>query len=147
MRTVFKKIAIIYDEAPEAGRALASAIHLAKILGSELEVVTVMQELPAYTAFAAAVDCSLEQTLRDDRSRHYEQLQAEAVETARCGGVAATAHLLDDEGTTALLDLLEQEKPDLLVVGLHRRTSHLSRLWDTVFELAQDAPCSVLGVH
>src|SRR5580698_5243876 len=31
--------------------------------------------------------------------------------------------------------------------GLHQRELHISRLWSTVYELAQDAPCSVLGVH
>jgi hypothetical protein len=32
-------------------------------------------------------------------------------------------------------------------MGLHQRSLHLARLWSTVYELAQEAPCSVLGVH
>ena len=62
-------------------------------------------------------------------------------------GVASVTNLLEGEGVEAVLDFLVKEKPDLLVIGLHRHTSHISRLWNTVFELAQDAPCSVLGVH
>jgi hypothetical protein len=38
-------------------------------------------------------------------------------------------------------------KTDLLVVGLHHHSSRLSSLWSKVYEMAQDAPCSVLGVH
>ena len=105
-----------------------------------------MQELPAYTAFAA-VDSSLTQTLLDDRSQHYGQLQTDALEKAWREGVPSETHLLDGDGVEALLDFLAKEKPDLLVIGLRRHTSHVSRLWDTVFELAQEAPCSVLGVH
>jgi hypothetical protein len=38
-------------------------------------------------------------------------------------------------------------KTDLLVIGLHHCQSHISRLWSTVYELGQNAPRSVLGVH
>jgi hypothetical protein len=36
---------------------------------------------------------------------------------------------------------------DLLVIGLHQHDFYLSRLWSSVYDLAQDATCSVLGVH
>ena len=144
---MFKKIAVVCSETPEASRALASAIHLAKLVGAELQVVMLMQELPAYTAFASAADSSLTQTLLEDRSQYYGQLQADALKTALREGVASVTNLLEGEGVEVVLDFLAKKKPDLLVVGLHRHTSHISRLWNTVFELAQDAPCSVLGVH
>jgi nucleotide-binding universal stress UspA family protein len=144
---MFKKIAVACNETPEANRALASAIQLAKTLGAELRVVILKQELPAFTAFASAADSSLTQALLEDRSQHYGQLQVGALKTAWREGVVSATHLLDGEGVEALLDFLAKEKPDLLVIGLHRHTSHISRLWNIVFELAQDAPCSVLGVH
>ena len=143
---MYKSIAVAYNESPEAGRALASAIHLARILGSELRVITIM-ELPAYIAYAAAADSSLPQILLDDRREHYKRLQAEVRETALREGVTVATHLLDGEAASALVEFLFQDKPDLLVIGLHRRTSHISRLWSTVYEVAQEAPCSVLGVH
>jgi nucleotide-binding universal stress UspA family protein len=144
---MFKKIVVAYNESPEASRALASAIQLAKILGAELRVVSVMEDLPAYSAYATAADSSLARTLREDRSQHYEQLQAEARDTALREGVAVITDLLQGEAVDGLLGFLIREKPDLLVIGLHRHTSHISRLWSTVYEVAQDAPCSVLGVH
>ena len=42
---MFKKIVVAYNDSPEAGRALASTIRLAKLLEAELQVMTVMQEL------------------------------------------------------------------------------------------------------
>ena len=144
---MFKKIVVAYNESPEAGRALVSAIHLARILGAELRVASVVQDLPAYTAYATAVDSSIPLTLREGRRQRYEQLQTEVRDTALREGIAAVTHLLKGDPVDALLDFLAREKPDLIVIGLHRHTSHISRLWSTVYEVAQDAPCSVLGVH
>ena len=104
-------------------------------------------ELPAYIAYAAAADSSLPQILLADRRERYERIQAEVRETALRGGVTAMTHLLEGDAASALVEFLFQVKPDLLVIGLHRRTSHISRLWSTVYEVAQEAPCSVLGVH
>jgi nucleotide-binding universal stress UspA family protein len=144
---MFKRIAVACNDSPESRRALASAIRLASILGAELRVVTVEQELPAYTAFATACDSSLTQTLREDQSLRCEQIQAEARTTALREGVVVESYLLQGNEVDALIGFLHNNKPDLLVIGLHRHTSHVSRLWNTVFEIAQDAPCSVLGVH
>ena len=144
---MYKRIAIAYNESPEASRALASAIHLAKALGAELRAITVMQELPPYTAYATAADCSLAGTLTEDRRAFYEQMQANARQIALGEGVELVTELAEGGEVDALVQFLHQYKADLLVIGLHRRESHISRLWSTVYEVAQDAPCSVLGVH
>lgn len=144
---MIKRIAVAYDESPEASRALASAIQLAKTLGAELRAVTVAQKLPAYTAYVSAVDSSLTQTLLADRRSTYEKLQSEAREAAQHEGVDLMSHLLEGDEVEALVGFLVQYKADLLVIGLHHHPLHISRLWSTVYEVAQDAPCSVLGVH
>ena len=94
---MFKRTAVAYNESPEASRALVSAIRLAKLLEAELQVVTVMQELPASTAYATAADSSLTRTLREDRSQCYEEMHAEVCETALREGVAAATHLLEGD--------------------------------------------------
>ena len=66
---------------------------------------------------------------------------------ARREDVEVVTHLLDGEAAGSLVAFLLQDKPDLLVIGLHRRSSRIARLWSTVYEVAQEAPCSVLGVH
>jgi nucleotide-binding universal stress UspA family protein len=144
---MFKRIAVAYNESPEASRALASAIHLAKQLGAELRAVTIMQALPAYTTYATALDPSIEKTLTDDRQERYDQLHAEARKTALREGVELVTDLAEGEEVDAIVHFVRQYKADLLVVGLHQHASHISRLWSTVYEVAQDAPCSVLGIH
>lgn len=144
---MFNKIAVAYNESPEASRALATAIRLAKTLGSEVEAITIREDPSAYAAYATAADSSLARILTEDQRERYEQMQAKAQEVALRGGVALVTHLLEGEHCEAIVRFLRDHKTDLLVIGLHRRTSHLSRLWSTVYEVAQNAPCSVLGVH
>jgi nucleotide-binding universal stress UspA family protein len=144
---MFKRITVAYSESAESRRALASAIHLARILGAELQAVTIVEAPPAYTAYADAVDPSLALTINTDRTQAYERLQSDARQAAEREGVALQTHLLQGEEVDAIVGFLAQDKTDLLVIGLHHRQSQISRLWSTVYGLAQNAPCSVLGVH
>ena len=144
---MFRKIAVAYNESPEAQRALASAILLASSLSAELETITVMSEPPSYTAFASAADPSLPQLLREDRLEFYDALHDKARASARDHGIVLTSHMVEGSAVDAIVKLLRSNKADLLVIGLHQRDSYIARLWSTVYELAQEAPCSVLGVH
>jgi nucleotide-binding universal stress UspA family protein len=144
---MFQKVVVAYNESPESQRALLSAIRLAKSLNAELQTITAMADLPAYTAYAEAADPSLSQTLQDDRLNFYRKLQDQARVQAENHGIELHSHLLDGQPVEAIVDFLRRQRADLLVIGLHQRELHISRLWSTVYELAQDAPCSVLGVH
>jgi len=144
---VFRKIAVAYNESPEAKRALSSAILLASSLGAELEAITVMKEFPSYTAFASAADPSLPQVLRADRVKFYEELHEKARILALQHGIELVFHAVEGAAVETIVNLLRMHKADLLVIGLHQRDSYIARLWSTVYELAQEAPCSVLGVH
>lgn len=144
---MFKRITVAYNETPEAERALISAVQLAKSLGAELRTITVMTDLPAYTAFAAAGDPALPQTLADDRLNFYQSLQEKARALAELHGIEVASSMVEGRHVDAIIHHLREQKADLLVVGLHHRDLYIARLWSTVFELAQEAPCSVLGVH
>ena len=75
---MFKRIAVAYNESPEASRALASAIHLARTLGAELRTVTIVQGIPAHVDSVAALD----EVVTSDRLEAYGKLQCEAREAA-----------------------------------------------------------------
>jgi len=55
--------------------------------------------------------------------------------------------IVEGREVQAVLRLLKEEKADLLVICLQQRQFYLSGLWSSVYDLAQDATCSVLGVH
>src|ERR1700751_20647 len=144
---MFQRIVVVYSESLEARRALPPAIKRAKAFRAELHAVITMRDLPAYAAYATAADPSLVRVLDDDRGALYEQMKATVREIAQREGVELRTELVGDDEADALVQLLDRSRADLLVIGLHRHTSHISRLWNKVFEIAQNAPCSVLGVH
>ena len=67
--------------------------------------------------------------------------------TAAREGVELVTHLMDTETVGGIVSYVCEHKVDLLVIGLHRRSDRVSRLWSTVYTIAQNVPCSVLGVH
>jgi nucleotide-binding universal stress UspA family protein len=67
---MFRRIVVAYDGSPESQRSLVSAIRLAKSLDAELHTVTVIADLPAYTAFADAADSSVPSSIRTCKRRH-----------------------------------------------------------------------------
>jgi nucleotide-binding universal stress UspA family protein len=144
---MFRRIVVAYDGSPESQRSLVSAIRLAKSLDAELHTVTVIADLPAYTAFADAADSSVPRMLEQDRRQFYQNLQEKARDLFASYGIGFQGHLIEGKPVEAIVDFLRRQKADLLVLGLHQRELHIARLWSTVYELAQDAPCSVLGVH
>jgi nucleotide-binding universal stress UspA family protein len=143
---MFNKIVVAYNDSHESERALRAAIQLAKSLNAELHAVTVMTSLPAYTAFAA-VDSSLPHVLQEDQAKSHEVLQQKALKLAQESGIELRNHGVEGHEIELIVDFLRREKADLLVVGLHKRDLYIARLWSTVYELAQESPCSVLGVH
>jgi nucleotide-binding universal stress UspA family protein len=144
---MFRKIVVAYNESPESERAFVAAIKLAKSLNAELLTVTAMVDLPAYTAFAQVADSGIVRTLEEDRLKFYTKLQEKARAQLANSGIGFHSYLVEGHGVEAIVEFLRQQKADLLVLGLHQRDLHIARLWSTVYELAQDAPCSVLGVH
>jgi nucleotide-binding universal stress UspA family protein len=145
--SLFKKIIVAFDESPEAGRALDSAMALAHSLGSALHTVTVVKPLPPYMAYAEATDLAVSQVIEQDHIEFYEGLRTAAQARAAEAGLQAVTHLVDGSEIESIVSLLREQRADLLVLGLHNKSLYIARLWSTVYELAQQAPCSVLGVH
>jgi len=144
---VYKQIAVIFDESPEAGRALKATLAIAVGLESHVLVLTAVKPPAIYTAYAGSAGPDVAHLLEEDHLRIYEDLQDQAASAVSAAGLTSTKHLVSADGVNEIVELLRTENADLLVLGLHRKTSTISRLWNKVFELAQDSPCSVLGVH
>jgi nucleotide-binding universal stress UspA family protein len=144
---MFRKIVVAFNESPESQRAFLVALKLAKSLNAELLAVTAIGELPAYTAFAGVADSSISRVLEEDRRDFYAKLQDHARAQVESYGIGFHSYLVEGRQVEAIVEFLRQQKADLLVIGLHQHDLHITRLWSTVYGLAQDAPCSVLGVH
>lgn len=144
---MFSRIVVALNDLPESQRALRTAIDLARSFGSTLATVSILGDLPAYTAFAVIVDPTATATLKEDRRRIQLELHERAIQLAKEHNVPATSAIIEGQEIYAILGFLKEQNADLLVLGLHQHDFYLSRLWSSVYDLAQGAPCSVLGVH
>jgi nucleotide-binding universal stress UspA family protein len=144
---MFKRIVVAYDASAESRRALVSAIRLAQTLGSELHAVTICEPSTVSASFVNAVAPSLGQTLVSDQRNRAERRLAEARETAGNDGIDLATHLVEGQEVEEIISCVNTCKADLLVLGIHQHSLYVSRLWSTVYTVALDSPCSVLGVH
>ncbi|WP_348269782.1 universal stress protein [Edaphobacter paludis] len=145
---MFKKIAVAYDESPEAERAFRSALGLAKLVGGELYLITVIENQPAYMSYVSAVAPEVPLLLKNQKRAFYEDLHNKARATAEKAGVSLHAEMIEGNEIDALLQGVGRLLPELLVVGLRRDSGGISRyLGGTAHQLALHAKCDVLGVR
>ena len=145
---MYKRIAVAFDESPEAGRAFRSALELAKLLGSELNLITVVEDLPPYIGYISAVAPDVPGMLKEDRQAFYTDLHNKARSTAEREGVTVHSKFFEGDEMKGLLHLADQLRPDLLVVGLRFEPGGLSQnLGGTAHNLALHASCNILGIR
>jgi nucleotide-binding universal stress UspA family protein len=144
---VYKRLIVAYDESPEAQRALTHAIELAKLMGTELRLVTVSEPLPAYVAYADVGFPGAKRMLADERQNFYDKLQEEAKIRAAEDGLAVDGVIVEGDEVKSIVDSVTSWNADLLVIGRRHHTSPLSRMWGgTVHEIAERTRCSILAV-
>jgi nucleotide-binding universal stress UspA family protein len=144
---MFTKIVVALNDLPESQRALRTGIELARTCNAKLATVSILGGLPAYTSFAIVVDPNVPDEMKEDRRRAHSELHEKASLLAQEHGVRAKGSIIEGQQVQATLHFLKDERADLFVIGLHQHDFYFSRLWSSVYDLAQEAPCSVLGVH
>src|SRR5258708_12740079 len=117
---MFKKILVAYDESPESGRALLTAIELARSLNAELKAVSVLEKLPPYAGYIDAEVPGGTAALQKQASDYYPKLQADAQETARQHGVALTTELVEGEEVDGIVNFYRPTNTNLLLLLLIR---------------------------
>lgn len=144
---MYSKIAVALNDLPESQRALRTAIDLARMCNAEVATVSILGDVPAYTSFSVVVDPGAPAAVLEERRHRHEEMHEKAANLAEELGVHAQGSIVVGNEVRAILHFLREQNADLLVVGLHQHDFYLSRLWSSVYDLAQDATCSVLGVH
>jgi nucleotide-binding universal stress UspA family protein len=143
---MFHTIMVAYDESREAAHALASAIELAKPLGAQLKIVTVVEALPSFYNIAAIISPSvLDESLEGKRSQ-LRTLQQGAIKRATAAGVKADAILVDGGEVAGIVRAAQREHADLLVIGLPKHHG-LGAFNSTAHDVADHTPCPLLEVN
>jgi nucleotide-binding universal stress UspA family protein len=145
---VFNKILVAYDESPQSGRALLTAIHLAKSLKGELRAVSVQENLPPYAGYIDAELPKGTRLLRQQALNYYRDLQTRAQQAAQREGVLLTTEPVDRDEVQAIAECVQRNQSDLLVLSQQRHSVLVSRLWNhTTYDPIQHLNSSILGVH
>ncbi len=141
---MFSSIVVGTDGSPTAAAAVQRAADLAKLCGATLHVVTAyrpMSEL-VFNPEALPVDIG---SLVDPRKDATEICQGVA---KKCGtdGLKVEAHVAPGGAAEALIEVAEQEKADLIIVGNRGMKGKRRLLGSVPNSIAHHAPCTVMIV-
>ena len=139
---MFHKIVVVYDDSPEADRALDIAIELTRALQAELRIVTVLEPLPNYFSWDVS-PLPAKQWIDRTRTKHTLH-QTAAWQKANAAGVSLDTELVDGDEVDRIVESAKKNHADLLVVGLRQDTLLIEQ---PAKKIAARSPCALLGVR
>ncbi len=146
---MFTRIVVGTDGSDTAGEAVDQAIDLAKVTGASLGVVSAFQPVPKRRVQSeqegAPSDIAHEIGPREDVNLVLDAAAARA----RAAGIGeVTTHPVEADPADAILNVAEEIKADLIVVGNKGMTGARRYLLGSVpNNISHHAPCSVMIVQ
>jgi nucleotide-binding universal stress UspA family protein len=145
---VFKRIVVGTDGSETAAEAVRQALELAKLTGATLSLVSAYQPASGRRVAAeqaeAPADVQYEIGPREDVNLILDGAAADAKQQ----GVEVQTHPVEGDPADALLNVAEETKADLIVVGNKGMTGARRYLLGSVpNNVSHHAPCSVMIVR
>ena len=145
---MFRSIVVGTDGSDTAGKAVDEAIDLAKAVGAVLCIVSAYEPVPkARLREEARQTPSDLQWMVNPREDVSETLE-EAANSLRESGIEVETHAREGDPADAILDVAEEERADLIVVGNKGMTGAKRFLLGSVpNKVSHHAPCSVMIIQ
>jgi nucleotide-binding universal stress UspA family protein len=145
---VFTRIVVGTDGSETAAQAVTQAIELARLSGAQLSIVSAYSPAPGRRVQAeqqeAPADVHYELGPREDVNLVLDAAAAEA----KKAGVDVQTHPVEADPADAILNVAEETKADLIVVGNKGMTGARRYLLGSVpNNVSHHAPCSVIIVR
>jgi nucleotide-binding universal stress UspA family protein len=145
---VFNRIVVGTDGSETAAQAVAQAIELAKAFGAQLSIVSAYSPASGRRVQGeqseAPADVQYEIGPREDVILVLDAAAAEA----KGAGIEVTTHPVEGDPADAILNVAEETKADLIVVGNKGMTGARRYLLGSVpNNVSHHAPCSVIIVR
>jgi nucleotide-binding universal stress UspA family protein len=145
---VFTRIVVGTDGSETAGEAVRQAVDLAKLAGATLSIVSAYAPIPERKVKDqqrdAPADVQYEIGPREDVNLVLDAAAAEA----RKEGIEVQTHPIEGDPAEAILNVAEETKADLIVVGNKGMTGARRFLLGSVpNNISHHAPCSVIIVR
>lgn len=145
---MFKRIVVGTDGSETAAEAVGQALELAKMTGATLSLVSAYQPASGHRVQAeqagAPTDVQYEIGPREDVNLLLDGAAADAKQQ----GVEVQTHPVEGDPADAILNVAEETKADLIVVGNKGMTGARRYLLGSVpNNVSHHAPCSVMIVR
>jgi nucleotide-binding universal stress UspA family protein len=145
---VFNRIVVGTDGSETAAQAVGQAIELAKAFGAQLGIVSAYSPVSGRRVQGeqseAPADVQYEIGPREDVNLVLDAAAAEA----KGAGIEVTTHPVEGDPADAILNVAEEAKADLIVVGNKGMTGARRYLLGSVpNNVSHHAPCSVIIVR
>ncbi|MGN6254489.1 MAG: universal stress protein [Solirubrobacterales bacterium] len=145
---MFKRIVVGTDGSGTAAEAVRQAIDLAKLSGAQLSIVSAYQPVSGRRVkdeqAEAPADVQYEIGPREDVNLVLDAAAADA----KREGIEVTTHPVEADPADAILNVAEETKADLIVVGNKGMTGARRYLLGSVpNNVSHHAPCSVIIVR
>lgn len=145
---MFTRIVVGTDGSETAGEAVRQAVDLAKLAGATLSIVSAYAPVPERKVKDqqrdAPADVQYEITPREDVNLVLDTAAADA----RKEGIEVQTHAVEGDPAEGILNVAEETKADLIVVGNKGMTGARRFLLGSVpNNISHHAPCSVMVVR
>jgi nucleotide-binding universal stress UspA family protein len=145
---VFTRIVVGTDGSETAGEAIRQAVDLAKLAGATLSIVSAYAPIPERKVKdqqrEAPADVQYEIGPREDVNLVLDAAAADA----RKESIEVQTHPVEGDPAEAILNVAEETKADLIVVGNKGMTGARRFLLGSVpNNISHHAPCSVMVVR
>jgi nucleotide-binding universal stress UspA family protein len=145
---MYQSIVVGTDGSETAGQAVREAIELAKALGASINLVSAFEPVPAQRLREEARQIPEDmQWMINPREDVDVTLRGAAAEV-EAAGVSVTTYAREGDPADAILDVAEERRADLIVVGNKGMTGAKRFLLGSVpNKVSHHAPCSVLIIR
>jgi nucleotide-binding universal stress UspA family protein len=145
---VFTRIVVGTDGSETAAEAVRQAVDLAKLSGAELSIVSAYEPVSKRRVEGEKLDAPADVQYEIGPREDVNLVLDAAAASARKEGVEVQTHPVEAEPADAILNVAEETKADLIVVGNKGMTGARRFLLGSVpNNVSHHAPCSVVIVR
>ena len=145
---MFQRIVVGTDGSDTASEAVRQAVELANSVGAGLEVVSAFEPVPQERLREEASEIPGDVAHSVGPREDVNQVLEAAAGPAREQGVEVQTHAREGDPADAILDVAEETKADLVIVGNKGMTGARRFLLGSVpNKISHHAPCSVLIIR
>jgi nucleotide-binding universal stress UspA family protein len=145
---MFRSIVVGTDGSETATEAVRQAVELAKHTGARLELVSAYEPVPGQRLREESTQVPGDMQWMVNPREDVDATLGEAGEVAADAGVKIEVHARQGDPADAILDVAEETKADLIIVGNKGMTGARRFLLGSVpNKVSHHAPCSVLIIR